>query len=182
MAAMVVKPITGWRRLGLNVFITLSVAFLFFWGLPGTAMIKPLIPAVNYLGLWHSWSMFAPTPLKIHFDVRAQVKYQDGTEAEWIAPRMQELSLWERANKERYRKWRERIRLDEYKTVSKETANFIARQMYKNPGNPPVVVKLTRYWVDLPPPVKGDYQPMPKSYTTKNSFTYATIPISVKDL
>lgn len=181
------KPITGWKRAALNVFIAVHVTFLVVWGLPSslfrTRLCEPITSYMIYLGLWHSWSMFAPTPLATHFDVRAQVAYQDGSTNEWIAPRMEELPLWERVPKERYRKWRERIRIDEYMSIWDDTARFVARRMNTNPTNPPVEVKLTRYWVDIPPPNKtNDFQPMPRSFKTEKEYTYAVCPILPKDL
>lgn len=181
------KPITGWKRGLLNVFIAFHIFILFFWGLPDSPfrnrMIRPIEKYVVYTGLWHIWGMFAPMPLTTHFDVRAQVKYQDGSTAEWIAPRMEELSVWERVPKERFRKWRERIRSDDYAQIWDVTAQYIARVMNKNPKNPPVEVQLTRYWVEIPPPIRGqDYQPMPKGFNPVNKFIYATVQISPGDL
>src|ERR1051326_2116413 len=99
------KPIAGWKRAALNVFIAFHVIALFFWGLPESPfrsrMAKPFQPYVVYMGLWHIWGMFAPNPLDINFDVRAQVIYRDGSTAEWHVPRPEEFSVWERAPKER---------------------------------------------------------------------------------
>ncbi len=185
--AMAWKPLTRWKRLALNVFIGVHVYLMFFWGLPNgplrNRLVRPLEKYGIYTGLWHTWGMFAPFPLTIHFDIRAEVKYEDGTTAEWIAPRMEELSIWERAPKERFRKWRERIRTDDNMVIWDDTARFVARQLNNNPTNLPVEVKLTRHWIETPPPnLKQDYQPMPKSFATIHSYTYAVVPISPKDL
>src|SRR5215212_6279761 len=109
---MAQKILTGWKRGILNILITLHVLGLFLWGLPDGKFRSytawPFERYIVYMGLWHIWGMFAPAPLNINFDVRAEVRYQDGSKAEWVAPRMEELSIWQRAPKERYRKWRER--------------------------------------------------------------------------
>lgn len=184
---MVRKPLTGWKRAALNVFIAFHAVALFLWGLPDgpfrSYTAGPFERYVVYTGLWHIWGMFAPKPLDINFDVRATVKYADGSTAEWIAPRVEEYGMWKRMSKERFRKWRERIRSEEYRMVWDDTAHWVARQMNKHPENPPVEVKLTRWWVDTPlPNLKQDYQPLPKQVVWNKSFTYATFPITAKDL
>jgi hypothetical protein len=184
---MVVKPLSGWKRTALNLFIAFHLTILFFWGLPEgplrRAMVHPVDKYVLFTGLSHVWGMFAPKPLDINFDVRATVKYQDGSTAEWIAPRMDELPLTERVRKERFRKWRERIRAEEYRMVWDDTARWVARQMNRNPQNPPVEVKLTRWWVEIPPPdLHRDYQPQAKKVVFNKSYTYATCAITPKDL
>ena len=184
---MIRKPLIGWKRAALNLFISLHLAALFFWGLPDgpfrNHMARPFEPYVVYMGLWHIWGMFAPKPLDINFDVRATVKYADGSTSEWIAPRVEEMPVWKRMSGERFRKWRERIRSEEYMMIWDDTAHWIARQMNKNPQNPPVEVKLTRWWSETPPPnLHVDYQPQPKRVAWTKSFTYGTYPITAKDL
>ena len=184
---MVVKPLTGWKRVALNIFIAVHVAMLFIWGLPAgalrTTLAQPTEKYMMFSGLWHIWGMFAPKPLDLNFDVRAMVKYQDGSTAEWIAPRMEELSIAQRFSKERFRKWRERIRSEDHRMVWDDTSRWIARQMNRNPKNPPVEVQLTRWWVEIPPPdLTRDYQPQPKKVVWNKSFTYSKTAITPKDL
>jgi hypothetical protein len=184
---MVQKTLTGWKRAALNVFIAFHVLGLAIWALPDSPLRKklarPFEKYVVYLGLWHSWGMFAPKPLDINFDVQATLKYRDGSTAVWIAPRVEQLSMWERVPKERYRKWRERIRSDDYSMIWDDTSRWIARQMNKNPQNPPVEVRLTRYWAPIPKVnLNQDHQPLERTIAYTNSFTYAVTPIKPKDL
>jgi hypothetical protein len=184
---MVKKPLSGWKLTALNLFIAMNLWALFFWGLPDgpfrNHMARPFERYVVYTGLWHIWGMFAPKPLDVNFDVRATVKYADGSTAEWICPRVEEMSQWQRMCKERYRKWRERIRSDEYRNIWDDSAHWIARQMNTKPQNPPVQVQLTRWWIETPPPnLKQDYQPLPQRVAWNKSLVYATYPITAKDL
>jgi hypothetical protein len=184
---MVRKPLTGWKLIAMNVFIVFHLCAVFLWGLPDGAFRKklttPFAKYVRAVGLWHIWGMFAPGPLASIVDVRATVKYKDGSTAEWICPRMEELPVWQRTSKERYRKWRERIKAQEYMMIWDDAARWIARQKNTKPNNPPVEVKMTRWWTDIPPPNrKRDYQPRAMKVEYKNSFTYSTSPISPKDL
>src|ERR1051325_2069577 len=172
---MVQKTLTGWKRAALNIFIAFHVYAMVIWGLPESTfrnhMARPVEKYVVYSGLWHIWGMFAPKPLDINFDIRATVKYKDGSTAEWIAPRMEELPIGRLLPKERFRKWRERIRADEYAKIWDDTARWIARQMNTNVNNPPVEVRLTRWWVEIPPPnLKQDYQPRPERVAWNKSF------------
>lgn len=184
---MAQKRITGWKVWALNIFIALHVLGLFFWGLPDSGfrnrMARPFERYIVYMGLWHIWGMFAPAPLDTHFDVRAEIKYQDGSTIQWRCPRPDSYPVLQRAHIERYRKWSERLRADEFMMIWKPAAAWIARNHYKNPKNPPVEIKFTRHWIPLPKPdMKHDYQPMPKGFTPNQEYTYATIPISPKDL
>jgi hypothetical protein len=184
---MVRKPITGWKLVALNIFIALHLAGLFFWGLPDSPlrnhMARPFERYLVYMGLWHIWGMFAPAPLNVNYDVRATVKHKDGTTSMWNIPRMEKLPIWQRASKERYRKWSERIRADEYAMIWDDTARWIARQNNTNPTNPPVEVKMTRWWTEVPPIVrKRDYQPRAMTVEYTKSHTYAVCPITPKDL
>ena len=96
---------------------------------------------------------------------------------------MQEFNVWERVPKERYRKWRERIHAAEFSMVWADTARYIARLMNTKPNNPPVEVKLVRYWINIPPPdLSRDYQPMPAGFNPTNSYTYTTCAIAPQDL
>jgi hypothetical protein len=184
---MVQKRITGWKLWALNAVIALHLYAMFFWGLPDSPfrnrMARPVEKYVVYTGLWHIWGMFAPGPLDMHFDVSAEVKYQDGTKVTWMVPRPQDYPIFQRTGIERYRKWRERIKADDFRMIWDDAAHYVARLMNKNPNNPPVEVKWTRFWIPIPRPIKGqDYQPMPAGYTPNQSFTYATFPITAKDL
>jgi hypothetical protein len=176
-----------WKRTLVNVFIALHVVALFLWGLPGnrfaSTMLQPVRPYVMFSGLWHTWNMFGEAICTIQMDLRAQVKYKDGTQAEWIAPRMHELPWWKRVPKERYRKWRELNFHDEFAPSWASSARFIARQMNRNPTNPPVQVSLTRFWAPTPPiNRKSDYQPLLRKYIADQSYTYSVVRISPEDL
>ncbi len=165
-----------------NAFIAFHVACIASWSVP--APLQPaLVRAWNALvapymlrtGLWQGWDMFAPNPLAINIDVDADVTYRDGRHGTWVFPRMQELSYWERYRQERYRKWRERVRLDAYALIWPDTARFVAR-LAARPGAPVDLVALTRHWAEIPPPVGSPLAPrlaevvMPHQY---RFFVYA---------
>ena len=147
-----------------------------------TLMTRPLEPYVIWTGLWHSWDMFAPDPLSLNFNVFAEVGFRDGSLKVWELPRMEKFGLWEKFQKERHRKWRERVRLDAYQVIWADTCRWIARQ-HNNPSNPPVSVSLTRQWSPIPKPIPGqDYQPIPDGYALTNQYLFYYHEVEPRDL
>lgn len=138
---------------------------------------------MNWIGLWQGWDMFAPDPLSINTHLDAVVTYKDGSTAKWEAPRMELLSYTQRYQKERYRKWRERVRRDSFAYFHADTSRFIARQMHSDRANPPVKVELLRHWAMIPPPIEGrDYQPLPKSFDLTHSYAFSQYAVRAEDL
>lgn len=153
----------------LSLFILLHLYAMVFWGLPRSNFrslaVSPVEGYVSTIGLWHSWDMFSPDPLAVVVHVQARIRFQDGSSTTWHFPRMEELGLWERFQKERYRKLRERLRLDAYANGWDDLARHVAR-LHDTPHNRPVQVILTRLWEPIPPPTRtggrpDDYQPRP---------------------
>jgi len=149
-------------RVLLNAFILFHIVSILCWSLPTQPRIvraynRLVKPYMLGSGLWQGWNMFAPDPLAIDIDVDAQLVFRDGSRKTWVFPRMEEMGYWERYRKERYRKWRERVRLDAFAVVWPDTARYIAR-LHQSPENPVVTVKLTRYWTAIPAP-SGDWLP-----------------------
>lgn len=189
MSAAVAESVPGgrraWRRAAINAFIALHLYIMVFWGMPGSnfrnTFARMVEDYVIKLGLWHSWDMFSPDPLAVNFHLEAHIYFQDGTLRIWEFPRMEKLGLWERYRKERFRKWRERVRQDLYSAIWEDTARYVARQ--NNDGkNPPKRVVLVRHWGPIPPPQPGDYQPIAKEYDMKLNFRFAFYDVKPEDL
>lgn len=146
------------RSWAINAFIVGYLAAVVSWSLPTPARVDAVRvlrrisePLMLRAGLWQGWDMFAPTPLSTNLSVEARVRLADGSEVTWVFPRMERLGYLERYRKERYRKWRERVRLDAYSLVWADAARWIARQASR-PGVPAREVVLTRRWARIPPP------------------------------
>jgi hypothetical protein len=142
-----------------NAFIVGHVSTIAAWSIPTPLQPVPVralnrltAPYMRGLGLWQGWDLFAPDPLTVNIDVEAEVTFRDGRRVLWVFPRMEELSYFDRYRKERYRKWRERVRLDTYRSVWPDTAGYVGR-LYDGPGHPVVAVALIRRWVEIPAPV-----------------------------
>ncbi|MGE0541030.1 MAG: hypothetical protein AB7R89_12710 [Dehalococcoidia bacterium] len=149
------------RRLAISAFILFHIVATIFWVMPQSALRDQLWPRtgkyIGYLGLYQSWGMFAPEPSNLNLYLTAVVTYQDGSRQEWTWPRMAELDLASRYQKERYRKFAENAHLDAYSYVWPSMARFAAEVNANNPANPPVHVQLWRHWwLVPPPPTNGD--------------------------
>ncbi|MDX1953232.1 MAG: hypothetical protein SFY81_13705 [Verrucomicrobiota bacterium] len=177
-----IKPI--WKRVFVNAFIVFHIIALGLWGLPTSPfrqrLTRPFHKYVLFTGLWHSWDMFAPTPLMVNFDVVAEITYSNGGIKTWHFPRPEKMSHWRRMNKERWRKWRERVRSDSYEIVWDDTSRFVARKFWF-PTNPPVAVKLIRRWDNIPQPLRTDHQPIPPEYQKKSSFEFHEYKVKRED-
>jgi hypothetical protein len=86
------------------------------------------------------------------------VTFADGSTKVYEYPRMAKLPIPQKFVKERYRKFFERVRLDEKPFLWPSFAQRIAH-LCDNPANPPIEVGLRRWWRDISPP--GKVQPEP---------------------
>lgn len=191
------KTYGPWKRTLITLFVLVHVYIIFAWGLPGSpfrsVLCHPVSQYVMYAGLWHSWEMFAPDPLAMNLTVEAEITYADGAKGIWEFPRMEKLGFWERFQKERYRKWRERVRQDAYNAIWTDVTRYIARLHYQ-PENPPREVVLIRRWQPIPPPMVDldtnnlaaspmrDYQPMPKEFPMGFSYRFKHYLVQPEDL
>jgi hypothetical protein len=150
-------PPAGSNRGIISVFLLWNLAGMVFWAQPYTYQPRTLIYEVTggymrFLGLWQHWDMFSPGPRTIRVRMDATVTLRDGSEKIWTFPQMESMSLFERLRKERYRKWAyDAVRTDREQALRHPTAIYIARQ-FQNSRNPPVKVRLHRYWRAIPPP------------------------------
>jgi len=181
-----------WKRVLINAFILWHLYIFVIWGLPGSrfrqAMIQPVNKYVLYAGLWHSWDMFSPDPLAVNFHLQAFITFRDGAMAVWNFPQMEKLGLFERMQKERYRKLVERVRQDAYQMVWDDAARHVAR-LHRNATNPPAEVMLVRNWSPIPKPAKNekgeglaDHQPMPEKFEFTQSYRFKVYKVQPGDL
>jgi len=176
----------SWMRVVLTIFILLHVFIMAAWGLPPspfrTRLVQKVEEYVIWIGLWHSWDMFSPDPLSLNFNVQAFITHADGTTDVWDFPRMEKMGIAEKFQKERYRKWRERVRQDSYAQIWDDTVRWVARQHNRDPKNPPVKVVLVRSWNQIPAPAPRDFQPMPKDFDLKFSYRFKMYDVKKEDL
>lgn len=172
-------------RLFLKLFLVFHLFAIISWSLPSSALRTKLIePFEKYMlwsGLWQGWDMFAPNPQKINFDLIARITFQDGSVKEWVFPQLHKMPAGRRYVMERWRKWRERVRLNDYKAIWPDAARYVARR-HRDPQNQPVLVELARFWGETPPPLPGDYQPLTNTSSFTHHYTFFTYRVRPAEL
>jgi hypothetical protein len=145
-------------RVAITAFIAFNLFAIVSWCVP---LESPLIarcrdlslPYLRWTGLFQKWDMFAPDPSKLNNYVSAVILYRNGSSSLWSFPRMENLGLFEKYVKERYRKYaNDNLRLDGYSAAWPDAARYIARASNNRPSNPPIAVALMRVWSVVPPP------------------------------
>lgn len=65
----------------INTFIVCYLFIAWSWSLPKNSarrrVAQKLGPIVRWLGLWHSWSMFAPEPILVERKLAVELAYKD---------------------------------------------------------------------------------------------------------
>lgn len=170
-----------------NGFILFHLAAFACWSNPlnkefRNPFVEWIAPYMEWTGLWQSWAMFAPDPMRVNAHLEALIIFRDGSQAIWSFPRTQKQGYLERYLKERYRKWSsDYVRVDAYGSLWPDTARFIAR-LHRKPENPPVEVRLIRRWMIIPPPLPGNRQVLPKEYRHDQSHTFFVFSPTAEDL
>lgn len=110
----------------------------------------------HYIGLDQNFGVFAPAPRNQNPHLVALITYKDGTTKLWMSPRMEQLDLLTRMQKERYRKFfDDNIAWPTYKGMWPGITSYLARSNYDDPDNPPQSVTLIRYSAQVLPPDIG---------------------------
>jgi len=89
--------------------------------------------------------MFSPVPKNANVYVEAIIIYQDGDTQTWAFPRVEHLSLAERYSKERYRKYIDNLKDDNYSALWPDAARYVAR-LNNTRTSPVKMVLFVRYW------------------------------------
>jgi hypothetical protein len=88
------------------------------------------------------WGVFAPEPRRSSLKLQARIDFADGSSAEWWLPQggvvVTNLRYY------RWRKWLERVRSDDYRSMHRPTAEWIA-SLYDDAPSPVTSVTLIRW-------------------------------------
>ncbi|MBI2812002.1 MAG: hypothetical protein HYX67_14395 [Candidatus Melainabacteria bacterium] len=142
-------------------------------------LLAPFWNFIEYTGLWQYYTVFSP-PRSFNLYLEGEVELANGKTVIWKYPRVEQLGLVEKMQKERFRKLYNDIANEPTDGVLwPDLARYIARQVYAETGVRPVKVGLIRYWSDTPAPTSD---PLPKPSTEYKSHKYFTFPIQAEDL
>jgi hypothetical protein len=139
----------------ISIFILFHVIAITCWALPWNVPVirnvkRIVLPYLRWSGLFQSWDMFAPNPESVNSYIKAVVITHDHHMRVWTFPRMEELSLWERYRKERYRKFTDVLPAQENQALWPDVANHIARAFARR-GDSPDKVLLIQFRSDIKP-------------------------------
>jgi hypothetical protein len=149
------------RRRAISAFILFHLFVITVVAVPLKAFsgVKELVmPYMRWSGLYQSWDMFGPDPVKINAYVKAVVISRDRHMQVWSFPKMEDLGLRERFRKERYRKFLEVLPQPQFAPLWPDVASHLARSL-NNPTDPPDKVLLIEFQSDIHP--QGDDSPEP---------------------
>lgn len=152
-------------RGAVTLFLLFHIVAFTLWVVP---LNFPLIdnfrtsirPYMLWTGLFQAWNMFSPDPMRLNGYIEAEVRLANGEIRVWHEPRMEQLGIWDKYFKERYRKYmNEHLRMDNEAQLWPDAARRIARLYDTDKANPPMSVRLIRYWSEIQPPgPHGQYQ------------------------
>jgi hypothetical protein len=103
-------------------------------------------PAREYLraiGAEQAWGVFAPNPRRVSIGLEATVTFADGSTTTWTLPHG--AAIGENLRYYRWRKWLERARSDDYKSLWEPTAAWIA-SLYEDESSAVIRVELIRHF------------------------------------
>jgi hypothetical protein len=76
-----------------DIIIWLLLIWIWCWDYPANKPLQKVATLISrpflWLGLWHSWAMFAPEPIRVNRRLKATIHYCNGAVDEWrpIEPR-----------------------------------------------------------------------------------------------
>ena len=141
----------GRRSLQTGLALVYFVGAL-FWSMPDDFPLKGRVdavfdPAFQWSGLWQGWAMFAPDPREEDIYVTARVEHSNGEVIEINLSRMSEMGLFERYQRERWRKYfNDNLRLDANSFMWPPFAAYLARTYPAPTGFLVSRIELTRHW------------------------------------
>jgi hypothetical protein len=159
------KWITKAQITAINLFLIFHILAITAWAVPLNLPLLPqwrqlVRPYFLWAGLFQAWDMFAPMPWGSNSYLEAVIIYKDGSRKTWSFPRMEQLSLTDRYQKERYRKFSEVLQVENNDALWPDVARHIAR-LNSTPTNPAKTIILIRKFSPIVLRADGSYQPEP---------------------
>jgi hypothetical protein len=139
----------------LNTLIVSYLAVIYFAGVPETNTlnfrVKDKAMKVAFaVGIWPSWSMFAPNPIKFDSKTYVAVTYKNGVTKEYDVEKNPEgiLATFRKARWMKYSQ--DNLRNPNQRVLLKPAIRYFTRK-YDLPGNPVVNVQILRRWAEVHP-------------------------------
>lgn len=118
-----------------DILIVLFLVIAWCWNAPDNSpaklLVYPLRRFVSFFGLWHSWNMFAPNPIRSSRRLAVEVRYADGSRYEWRPPGTLPETFWQAFLHARFRKFAENVRAGKIKSLQASLADYALRRLAK---------------------------------------------------
>lgn len=154
------KSLTNHFALGLaTAYLVLALVT----SLPEQFPLRPVAmklsdPIFRFTGLWQGWAMFAPNPISEDIYVSSKATFTDGSQITWELSHMNQMSLTQRYQMERWRKWaNDNLRLDANKPLWQDAARWVAGEMERSYGKRVESIELIRHWQGAVVPDSNGY-------------------------
>ena len=154
---------TAWR-LAISAYVLFHVTATVVWIIPSSPFRERASRLFTYymipLGLWQSWWMFAPDPMKTSLALEAEVIDARGIRHVHEFPKVADLPWSQKVPRFRHPKFSSNLLNDEYIKMREYSARHAVRQLGLGPDAFPVHVSLNYQVTDLPPPGVTSLDPM----------------------
>lgn len=107
--------------------------------------------ALSYWGLYHSYSMFAPDPIRYNQTFRALITFKDGSKTIWKFPSLPDFKDDDlvRQRKLPWVEWECYFAFDPSDIIIVEDAARYVAWMHRNPSNQPLTVEILRDYQNI---------------------------------
>ena len=143
------------NKIFLNVLIVFYLSVIYFTGVPETNTLtfrlKQQAQKVAFaIGIWPSWSMFAPNPIKFDSKSYVEITYKNGEIREYDVEKKVE-GLLGPFRKARWMKYsQDNLRNPNQRGLLNPALKYFARK-YHQKNNPIVNLKIRRKWQEVHP-------------------------------
>ncbi len=145
-----------------NLFILVYIAYAWSWHLPKDSIAKRVVdkasPVILWLGLWHSWKMFAPRPCLANRRLILELIYANRRKTIVQDMDLGELSRWSAFLNCRERKYQVNLAGTDHTSHWDALCRYAAKH-YSNSKSPVVRVNLILARQRIPEP--GVFEPNP---------------------
>lgn len=154
---------TAWR-LAVSAYVMFHVTATVIWILPNSPFRARASACFTYymipLGLWQSWWMFAPDPMKNSLVLEAEVIDAKGMRHVHEFPRVADLPWISKTPRFRHPKFACNLLNDEFIKLREYSARHAVRELGLGQESFPVHVSLNYVVTELPPPGETSLDPM----------------------
>ena len=138
-----------------NCFIVTYLIYAWCFDQPKNATSRKLAlfidPIARWMGLWHSWRMFAPNPIFVNRKVAVELTHPDGSVKIFDEPDISTMGKWSAFLNSRERKYQSSLTGNSYKSHRPAICKYVLNQAIEA-GEPVSIVRLVVFKQLIPAP------------------------------